>query len=329
MLHSAAVRSGFVGVLLAVALACRSERPAPAAPEVALFATVGDAAVAALSAAAARAGVARVRRAASAAEAEVLWLGDPTEAVEAEALLAPGAVPPPGGVPPAFGDARGRWAPLCARATVLLVAPGAPLPLDPVNLRDLADPRLAGRVAIPPLTAPGTAVPLAALAITYGEASLRRFLDLLARNRPRLVASEREARALLASRAAAVALAGSEEAAAGAASAAALQVVVPDQQGRGAVVLPTAVGVARRAPANPAAGRLAAWLVGPDAERLLAARVPGFMPLRADVPVPVGVRPAGNVVSLPLDWDRLASEKRRLAPLLAAWSPSTQSLPSR
>ncbi|WP_176069072.1 ABC transporter substrate-binding protein [Anaeromyxobacter diazotrophicus] len=315
------MRSGFVGVLLAAALACRGERAAPAAPEVALFSTVGDAPAAALSAAAARAGVARVRRVAAAADADVLWLGDPTEAVEAEALLLPGAVALPEGVDSRFGDPRGRWAPLCARALVLVVAPGAALPLDPVNVRDAADPRLAARVAVGPPGAPGLATPLAALGVTYGEASLRRFLALLARNRTRVAESERAARALVASGEAAVALLGSEEAAAGAASAAALEVVVPDQQGRGAVVLPTAVAVAQRAAGGAAAARLATWLVGAEAEALLAARAPGFMPLRAGVPVPVGVRPAGNVVALPLDWDRLAAEKRRLAPLLAAWPP--------
>lgn len=311
-------------MLVAAALACRGEpRPAPA-PEVALYATVGDAPAAALAAAAERAGVARVRRVPSPAEAAVLWLGDPTEAVEAEALLAPGALPRPEGVDARYADPRGRFAPLCARALVLAVAPGAALPLQPANVRDAADPRLAGRVAVPPLAAPGLAAPLAALSVTYGARSLDRFLALLARNRPRAAAGEREARLLVASGAAEVALLGSEEAAAGAASAAGLEVVVPDQGGRGAAVLPTAVAVARSAAADPGAARLAAWLVGAEAERLLVARAPGFMPLRAGVPVPVGVRPAGNVVALELDWDALAAEKRRLLPVLARWAPEAQ-----
>ena len=327
MLHFGPVRSGFVGVVVAAAVACRGEPPAPSAPEVALFATVGETAASALSAGAARAGVARVRRAAAAADADVLWLGDPTEAVEAGALLAAGAIASPEGVDPRFGDARGRWAPLCARSMVLLVARRATLPFEPANVRDLADPRLAGRVAVGPLAAPGMAVPLAALGVTYGESSLRRFLALLARNRPHVAGSEREARSLLASGAADVALAGSEEAAAGAASAAALEVIVPDQQGRGAVVLPTAVALAQRAAGNPAARRLATWLVGAEAEALLAARAPGFMPLRAGVPVPVGVRPAGNVVALDVDWDRLAEERRRVSTALAGWAPASEGVP--
>ena len=164
----------------------------------------------------------------------------------------------------------------------------------PTNLRDLADPRLRGRIA---LVHPGRGagpVTLAALSLTYGEASADRFLRLLAANAPRLLATEPEVRAAVASGESAVGLTGSVEGAAGAASAHALRIVYPDQAGRGAVVLPTAVALlsppAGGAPPEGAA-RLAAWLVGPEAERVLVARVPGLLPLRPDVPVPVGVEP--------------------------------------
>jgi iron(III) transport system substrate-binding protein len=105
--------------------------------------------------------------------------------------------------------------------------------------------------------------------------------------------------------------------AAGAASAAALRVVYPDQGGRGAVVLPTAVALLDGA--GEGARRLAAWLAGPQAEQVVVARTPGLLPLRHGVPVPVGVEPAGNVSALPLDWDRLEEEERRVAATLERW----------
>ena len=88
-----------------------------------------------------------------------------------------------------------------------------------------------------------------------------------------------------------------------------MAVVYPDQAGRGAVVLPTAV--ARLRGAGDAAERLAAWLAG--------ARATGLLPLRAGVPVPPGVEPAANLRSLPLDWDRLLAERERLGPILERW----------
>jgi iron(III) transport system substrate-binding protein len=312
------VRSAFVAAALAL-LACKAGPPPPPAPEVALHATVGRAAAEVLAGAAAARGVARVRLVATPGEAEVLWLGEPTEVLDLGALVEAETAPAVADVAPRFRDPRARFAPLCARARVLLRAPGAPPPFEIRNLRDLADPRLAGRVAVPPLASGPTATALAALRLTYGEGSLRRFLDLLARNGPRRAAGEGEVLALVARGEAALGLAGSEEGAAAALGASGVEVVFPDQEGRGAVVLPTAVALAARAVGREPARALAAFLVGADAERLLTARVPGFMPLRPEVPVPAGVRPAAHLASIALDWDALAAERRGILPQLAAW----------
>jgi iron(III) transport system substrate-binding protein len=318
------VRRSFVALAAALGAGSCSRGPAPPPPpEVAVHARVGDAAAAVLAQAASARGVARVRLVPTAAEAEVLWLADPAEVVEAGALVEPETAPATPGVDARWGDPRGRFAPLGARARVLVLRPGAALAVSPTNVRDLADGRLAGAAVLPPLTSRAQAVALAALALAYGEASVGRFLDLLARNRALRAASDAEVVARVARGEAAVGLTGSEAAAAGALSAAGLEVVVPDQAGRGAVVLPTAVALAARAVNREPARALAAFLVGEDAERLLAARVPGFMPLRPGVPVPAGVRPAGNVVALPVDWDRLAAETRRLLPRLEAWERRT------
>jgi iron(III) transport system substrate-binding protein len=220
-------------------------------------------------------------------------------------------------VPPRWTDPRGRFLPLGARAHVLLVSPRARAPVEPENLRDLADARVRGRVALVPLGRAGGPALVAALVLAYGEASTGRFLRLLAQNAPLLVEREDEVRVRLATGAADVGLATSLEGAAGAASAAALGVVYPDQGGSGAVVLPTAVAL--RPGAGEGARRLAAWLATADAERLLVARVPGILPLRPDVPVPVGVEPAGNLVALPLSWDALAAQAALERARLERW----------
>ena len=46
---------------------------------------------------------------------------------------------------------------------------------------------------------------------------------------------------------------------------------------------------------------------------------PGLMPLRADVPLPPGVRSARDLRSPSIDWDRLAEADRRLTPQLGLW----------
>src|SRR5689334_7301740 len=94
MLRSRAVRSLLWASALGLAALAGCRRPPPPAlAEVALFSDVGDAASRVLVEAAARAGVARARAATTAAEADVLWLGDPTEVLDAAGAVAEGAAP--------------------------------------------------------------------------------------------------------------------------------------------------------------------------------------------------------------------------------------------
>ena len=202
-----------------------------------------------------------------------------------------------------------------ARALLLLVSPAAPFPVE--RLSDLADPRLAGRVAIPPFTDGERTALVGALSASAGEAAASRLLAGIARNRPVLAVSDEDVPARIGRGEAWVGLASSEAAAAGAASAAGLEVVYPDQRDRGAVILPTAVAPARGSP--PAALALATWLAGAEAEQLLVARVPGLVPLRDGVPVPVGVRPAMALRVVALDWDLLAEKKREARAALEGW----------
>jgi iron(III) transport system substrate-binding protein len=299
-------------------LACPAQPPP--LPAVRVHATVSGLAAQALISAARLRGVAQVTLVSGGpAEAEVAWFGDPTQALEAGHLLAPGVVPPQPDVSVRWKDLRGRFAPVCATARVLVRSPAAELRLAPERYRDLADPRLAGRQAVASPASGLGPVWAAALATAWGEEGALRFLSDLAANRPRIAAGDGEARALVAAGVAAAGLTGSEEAAAGAVSAAALEVVWPDQSGRGSVILPTAASLTRSGASSEAAQRLLAWMAGPEAERLLVARAPGLMPLRTDVPVPPGVRPADAVRSLHLDWDALAAERRRLMPRLGRW----------
>jgi iron(III) transport system substrate-binding protein len=53
--------------------------------------------------------------------------------------------------------------------------------------------------------------------------------------------------------------------------------------------------------------------------RLLAGNGPQLAASDAEVRAPPGVEPAGNLRSLPLDWDRLLAERERLVPMLERW----------
>jgi iron(III) transport system substrate-binding protein len=296
--------------LVVLALAgCRSEKASPL-PEVRVHATVGDTASSVLVQAARDRGLAAVRLVATPAEAEMFWLGDPAEVIALGARVQPAALAQSERTDARLLDPRLRFLPVGARARVLIVNPRVPLPFEPKDLRDLADPRASGRVALPAFTSDEGATTLAVLTLSFGDDSVSRFLQQLARNEPFIARSDAEVRDRVASGEAAFGVVSSEVAAAGAASAAGLEVVVPDQSGRGAILLPTAVALAPDA--GERARELGFWLAGPDAEALLVARLPGLMPLHEGTPVPVGVQSTRAVRALLIDWNRFAEEKQKV-----------------
>jgi len=297
--------------------ACRPD--AASLPVVRVHATVSPLAAEALSVLAVNRRVARVVLVPGLSGAEVAWFGDPAEALAVRDLLAPGSAPPQPDVEERWKDREGRFFPLCARARILVVNPRAGLPLVPRHLRDLAHPRLAGMQALVPLGKGAGPLTFAALAQVFGEEAASLLAGAIARERPRLAATDVEVQARVASGEAAFGLAGSEQGAAGAVSAAALEAVYPDQDGSGTLVFPTAVALLGRPAPSEGARRLAAWLASSDAEELVVARAPGYLPLRRGVLLPYGVRSAAEIRSPALDWERLADARARFAERFASW----------
>ena len=295
------------------AVSCSTGSPLP---EVKVHASVSPVAARALVTLAVNRRLARVVLVEDPAEADLAWFGDPVQALRQSRLLVPGSAPDVPGVAGRWKDPARRFFPVGARARVFIVDPRAALPLQPRRLRDLADPRLAGLQAIAsPDRGEGPAT-FAALAVLSSDEAALALLRAIAAQRPHLAPDGPGVQSLVSSGKAAFGLAGSEQAAAGAASVSALEVVYPDQAGFGTLVFPTAAAVLRRGVEGQAVHALADWLAGSDAEQLLVARTPGLMPLRADVPVPPGVRSVRDLRSPSIDWDRLAETDKRLTPQL-------------
>src|SRR5437899_1275116 len=119
---------------------------------------------------------------------------------------------------------------------------------------------------------------------------------------------------------------GSDEAAKAAASAAHVLPVYPNQKSIGTFVWPTALSIAKSTRNPEAARKLAERLADRNTEQLLVARVPGYLPLRNDIPVPPGVRSAANLVVVSVDPARLVSEIGQRKAARAAWA---ESIPKR
>jgi ABC-type Fe3+ transport system substrate-binding protein len=243
-------------------------------------------------------GVAALSKEPQTAAAEVRWDSDPYGAIAAAAV---------GG-----------------RAEVLLLSQGDPTVAGevdhppPQRFATLVEPWLKGKVA---LVAPTSGMALAHFAALYqawGAEKMEAWLDQLAKNEPQIYATDAEVRAAVVEKRARVGILASDEAAQAVASAATVGIVYPNQRTIGTFVWPTALAVSKTASAS--AKKLAERLADKSIEALLVARVPGYLPLRAQIPVPPGVRSAANLVVVSVDPSRIVAEIALRKDSLAAWA---------
>jgi iron(III) transport system substrate-binding protein len=268
----------------------------------------------------AREGAAALAKGPQALAAEVRWDSDPYGAIAAAAhgQLAP-APQAAQDVPPLWKDPGGTWAAVGGRAEVLLVNQDA-LGQHPAPQRfaTLTEPWLKGKVALAAPTGGMALAHFAALYQAWGAQRMEAWLEQLAANEPQLYATDAEVRVAVSQGQAIAGLLASDEAAKAVASAARVTAIYPNQRSIGTFVWPTALSVSKTA--SEAAKTLAGRLADKNIEALLVARVPGYLPLRAAIPVPPGVRSAANLVVVSVDPSRIVAEIAQRKDSLAAWA---------
>lgn len=254
-------------------------------------------------------------------QADVFWSGDP---VRPQLLVKRGLVqayvsPQAASVPPAFKAADGTWTGGAARARLLLVNKTRVKPDDmPRSVRDLADPRWKGQTAIANPLFGTTTMHVAALADAWGDDALKAFLGKLKANGCRIASSNGEVKRLVASGEVAFGLADTDDAAEALHDGAPIEVVYPDQDGMGTLLMPTAV-VPLAGPHAEEARRLVDYLLSLPAEQKLV-DVAAHIPLRSDVkPAPGGKR-ASEIKTMQIDYSKVADTMERLQPWLREWA---------
>jgi iron(III) transport system substrate-binding protein len=233
----------------------------------------------------------------------------------AEPYLSPNAA----GIPAAFKAEDGTWTGFAARARVLLVnktrvASGE----RPKSIKDLTDPRWKGQVAIANPLFGTTTMHAAALFTAWGDEQAKSFLQQLKANGARIASSNGEVKRLAATGEIAFGLADTDDAFEAIQEGAPVDVVYPDQEGIGTLVMPTTAVLIKGGP-HPEMGRkLVDYLLTADVERRMADSA-AHMPLRPDVPAPKGLKRASDIKAMPVDYARVAAEMERIQPWLRQW----------
>ena len=226
-------------------------------------------------------------------------------------------------MPPLWKDPAGTWVAVGGRAEVLLVAidelgeHGAP-----VRFTALTESWLKGKVALAAPTGGMSLAHFAALYQAWTAPIMEAWLRQLKANEPQLYDTDDLVRQAVVSGRATVGILSSDEAAKASASAAHVLAVYPNQRSIGTFVWPTALSVPKGAKNAEAAQKLAEKLADRSTEQLLVARVPGYLPLRADIPVPPGVRSAANLVVVAVDPAKIVAEIALRKATLAEWAAS-------
>ena len=263
----------------------------------------------------------RIVAEAASPQADVFWSGDPVRPVllVKRGLVRPYVSPNAAAVPPAFKAADGSWTGGAARARLLLVNKNRVKPGElPRSVRALADPRWKGQTAIANPLFGTTTMHVAALANAWGDDALKAFLGQLKTNGCRIASSNGEVKRLVASGEVAFGLADTDDAAEALHDGAPIEVVYPDQDGIGTLLIPTAV-VPLKGPHPGEAQRLVDFLLSSEAEQKLVDAA-SHLPLRSDVSPPPGGKRASDVKTMQVDYARIAETMERLQPWLREWA---------
>jgi iron(III) transport system substrate-binding protein len=253
-------------------------------------------------------------------QADVFWSGDPVRPFQLirRGLIEPYVSAQAAGLPLASRAADGTWTGFAARARVLLARRDRITSARPTSVLDLADPRWRAQTAIANPLFGTTTMHVAALFATWGAPRTRAFLAALRGNEARVASSNGEVKRLVVAGEVAFGLTDTDDAHEAVRDGAPVEVIYPDQESFGALLMPTSVVKLRRGPHPVGARALIDYLLSPVVERRMAERA-AHMPLRPGVAVPDGVRSAAVIRAMQVDFGAVAAQIEAQQPWLREW----------
>jgi iron(III) transport system substrate-binding protein len=254
-------------------------------------------------------------------QADVFWANDPVRPflLIKRGMVEPYLSPSASDLPVAFRAADGTWTDVAARARVLLINKQRVSRDEmPQSIKVLANPRWKGQTAIAnPLFGTAT-MHIAALFAVWGEQQARAFLESLKANGVRIVSSNGEVKRLVVGGEVAFGITDTDDANEAMQEGAPVEVVFPDQDGMGTLVMPTAVVLMRGGPHKDLGKKLVDYLLTKQVERRMA-ELGAHMPLRAGVATPANVERVSDIRAMQIDYARVGAEMERIQPWLRQW----------
>jgi len=222
-------------------------------------------------------------------------------------MLAPYPTSATEGIPSEFVDADGTWGGFAARARVFIINTELlPNPEEwPTTLKDLADPRWKGQVAMAkPLTGT-TLTHVAAMFATWGEEETWAFLDALDANEVVWLSGNAHVMRQVREGNLAFGLTDTDDLNVALEDGYPVAAVYPDDGAGGTLVIPNSIAILKGAPHRAAAETFIDYILTADVERALAFSGSVQLPLRAGVERPEGIRAPGDFSVLSVDFAKV------------------------
>ena len=253
--------------------------------------------------------------------ADVFWSGDPMRPFQLirRDLVAPYAASEASDVAAFAAVANHQWTPVAARARVILLNTQLVPDDAPNSIADLANPKWKDRAAIANPLFGTTTMHVAALFESWGDERAKQFLNDLKANGVRIAASNGEVKRLVSAGEVAWGVTDTDDANDAVRSGAPVRVIFPDQDGVGALVMPTSAVLLKGSP-HPAEGqRLLDYLASAPVETYLAAHG-AHLPLRNDVAAPAALAVPKDLKVMTVNYQDLAATIERIQPWLRDWA---------
>jgi iron(III) transport system substrate-binding protein len=255
-------------------------------------------------------------------QADVFWSGDPMRVavLEREGITAPYRSAAAEGLPTVYSDPDAHWTGFSARARVL-VYHRERVATPPTSVLDLLDTRFRGQACLANPLFGTTSMHAAALFVALGDERARAFFEGFLENGGRMVSSNSEVRRRVAAGDCAVGITDTDDANVARIEGQPLDVVYPDRDGIGTLVIPNAVALIRGAPHPEEGQHFIDFLLSPEVETELARSEAAQMPLRPDVTPPDGVPAIESLAPMRVDYTALAVKLEELSTgYLADWA---------
>ncbi len=215
----------------------------------------------------------RLRAEKSNPQADVWWGNEPFHTINLaeEGLLQPYDSPGAGQIMAMYKDPEHRWAGNGLRARVI-AAGGSIRGSAGLHLTDLADPKLKEKIAMARPTAGTTGGHVAALFVLWGDERASAFFRSLRANQVKLLGGNGPVAEAVARKQAELGLTDNDDvASASRESGGNLEMVLPDQDGFGTLMLPTTIGLVSGSRQPDAAKKLVDYLLSPEVEQKMEA----------------------------------------------------------